>query len=109
MYNPHSLRAEEFINHAEIMDTLEYARAHKDDKTLLSEILAKAALRKGLNHREAAVLLLCEDETVTEQMNRLARQIKLDFYGSRICPTTASTDVPIVRIMPRTSIFPGKS
>ena len=49
MYNPHSLRAEEFINHAEIMDTLEYARAHKDDKTLLSEILAKAALRKGLN------------------------------------------------------------
>lgn len=66
------------------MDTLEYARAHKDDKTLLSEILAKAALRKGLNHREAAVLLLCEDETVTEQMNRLARQIKLDFYGSRI-------------------------
>ena len=84
MYNPHSLRAEEFINHAEIMDTLEYARAHKDDKTLLSEILAKAALRKGLNHREAAVLLLCEDETVTEQMNRLARQIKLDFYGSRI-------------------------
>ena len=77
MYNPHSLRAEEFINHAEIMDTLEYARAHKDDKTLLSEILAKAALRKGLNHREAAVLLLCEDETVTEQMNRLARQIKL--------------------------------
>ena len=50
------------------MDTLEYARAHKDDKTLLSEILAKAALRKGLNHREAAVLLLCEDETVTEQI-----------------------------------------
>lgn len=84
MYNPQSLRAEEFINHAEIMDTLEYARAHKNDTSLLSEILAKAARRKGLNHREAAVLLLCEDDAVTEQMNRLARQIKLDFYGSRI-------------------------
>ena len=66
------------------MDTLEYARAHKNDTSLLSEILAKAARRKGLNHREAAVLLLCEDDAVTEQMNRLARQIKLDFYGSRI-------------------------
>ena len=84
MYNPQSLRAEEFINHAEILDTLEYARAHKNDTSLLSEILAKAARRKGLNHREAAVLLLCEDDAVTEQMNRLARQIKLDFYGSRI-------------------------
>ena len=80
MYNPQSLRAEEFINHAEILDTLEYARAHKNDTSLLSEILAKAARRKGLNHREAAVLLLCEDDAVTEQMNRLARQIKLYFY-----------------------------
>lgn len=115
MYNPQSLRAEEFINHAEILDTLEYARAHKNDTSLLSEILAKAARRKGLNHREAAVLLLCEDDAVTEQMNRLARQIKLDFYGSRIvilprciCPTTASTDVPTAPITPRTSTSPAK-
>ena len=48
MYNPQSLRAEEFINHAEILDTLEYARAHKNDTSLLSEILAKAA-RRNLN------------------------------------------------------------
>lgn len=84
MYNPNSLRAEEFISHAEVMETLAYAAAHKDDATLLSEILAKAAHRKGLNHREAAVLLLCEDPQVTEQINRLAKQIKLDFYGNRI-------------------------
>ena len=73
MYNPNSLRAEEFIDHAEVMDSLAYAAQHKNDKTLLAEILAKAGLRKGLNHREAAVLLLCEDAAVTEQINRLAK------------------------------------
>ncbi len=84
MYNPQSLRAEEFISHAEVMDTLSFAEAHKDDKALLSEILAKAAHRKGLSHREAAVLLRCEDPDVITQINRLAKQIKLDFYGNRI-------------------------
>ena len=84
MYNPNSLHAEEFINHAEIMDTLEYARTRKNDTTLLSEILAKARLHKGLSHREAAVLLLNEDPTVTEQLYKLANQIKLAYYGNRI-------------------------
>ena len=84
MYNPRSLRAEEFISHTEVMETLEYARQHCNDKTLLAEILAKANRRKGLTHREAAVLLLCEDPTVTEQMYQLAHQIKLDYYGNRI-------------------------
>ena len=31
VYNPRSLKADEFINHAEILETLEYAQAHKDD------------------------------------------------------------------------------
>ena len=84
MYNPNSLHAEEFINHAEIMDTLEYARTRKNDTTLLSEILAKARLHKGLSHREAAVLLLNEDPAVTEQLYKLANQIKLAYYGNRI-------------------------
>lgn len=84
MYNPNSLRAEEFISHEEIMDTLVYADQHKDDHLLIAEILAKAARRKGLSHREAAVLLLCEDAEVTEKINRLAKQIKQDFYGNRI-------------------------
>ncbi len=84
MYNPHSLRAEEFIDHAEVMETLEFAKKHKNDKTMVAEILAKAARRKGLSHREAAVLLFCENPAVTEQINLLAKQIKLDFYGNRI-------------------------
>ena len=84
MYNPKSMKAEEFINHQEILDTLEYAAAHKHDEALIDEILNKARLRKGLSHREAAVLLDCDIEEKNKEIEALARQIKLDFYGNRI-------------------------
>ena len=84
MYNPKSLNAEEFIDHQEILDTLEYASAHKHDETLIDEILNKARLRKGLSHREAAVLLDCDIPEKNKEIEELARQIKLDFYGNRI-------------------------
>lgn len=84
MYNPKSLHAEEFINHEEILDTLAYADANKDNKELVRSILDKAALRKGLSHREASVLLSCEDPEITEEVYALAEQIKKDFYGNRI-------------------------
>ena len=84
MYNPKSLNAEEFIDHQEILDTLEYASTHKHDETLIDEILNKARLRKGLSHREAAVLLDCDIPEKNKEIEELARQIKLDFYGNRI-------------------------
>lgn len=84
MYNPKSMKAEEFICHEEIMDTLAYADAHKDDLTLVRQILDKAAERKGISHREASVLLACEDEGILEEICKLAEQIKKDFYGNRI-------------------------
>lgn len=84
MYNPKSLKAEEFISHEEILETLKYADENKDNMTLINEILEKAELRKGLSHREASVLLACEDEAVTQRMYDLASQIKKDFYGNRI-------------------------
>lgn len=59
MYDVRSSKAEEFINHEEILDTLAYAEANKENRELLDRILAKAATYKGLNHREAAVLLEC--------------------------------------------------
>ena len=83
-YNPKSLEAEEFINHEEIVETLAYADAHKDDKELVYQILEKAKKRKGLTHREASVLLACNDPELNEQIFALARQIKKDFYGDRI-------------------------
>lgn len=84
MYNPKSRKAEEFIDHQEILDTLAYADAHKTDEALIDQILQKAGLRKGLSHREASVLLACQLEDKNREINALAEQIKKDFYGSRI-------------------------
>ena len=84
MYDPKSMKAEEFIDHQEIEETLAYADAHKTDAALIDAIIEKAKLRKGLTHREASVLLACELEDRNEQVYALARQIKQDFYGNRI-------------------------
>lgn len=84
MYDPKSLKAEEFISDEEIRETLAYADANKDNFALIDQIMKKAEERKGLDHREASVLLACEDEAVQERMYSLAQQIKKDFYGNRI-------------------------
>lgn len=84
MYNPKSSKAEEFINHEEILSTLAYADEHKHDKALITEILAKAKLEKGLSHREASVLLACDILELNEEIFALAKKIKDDFYGDRI-------------------------
>ena len=59
MYDVKSMCADEFISDEEIRDTLAYADAHKADAELIDRIIEKAKLRKGLNHREASVLLAC--------------------------------------------------
>ncbi len=84
MYQVTSLKAEEFISHEEIQETLAYADANKDNEALLDEILAKARLGKGLNHREASVLLACEIPEKVEELYQLAERIKKDYYGNRI-------------------------
>lgn len=84
MYNVKSLKAEEFIDHNEIMETLKYADENKDNLELVDSLLEKAAQLKGLTHREASVLLACEDEKRVSKMYALAEQIKKDFYGNRI-------------------------
>ena len=72
MYNPLSKKAEEFIHHEEIMDTLAYAEKNKSNAALIDEILNKARERKGLTHREAAVLLDCDIEEKNQEMYALA-------------------------------------
>lgn len=84
MYNPKSLKAEEFINHQEILETLEYADKNKDNVQLIDSIIEKAKLRKGLSHREASVLLACEIPEKLSEIYSLAEQVKKDFYGNRI-------------------------
>ena len=66
MYKIDSPHAEEFINHDEIMATLDYAKANKDNRELIRSIIDKARDCKGLSHREAAVLLECDDNDLLE-------------------------------------------
>lgn len=84
MYKKDSSKAEEFINHQEILDTLAYAEKNKNNKDLLRQILSKAKEEKGLDHREASVLLMTDDEEINSEIYSLARKIKEDHYGSRI-------------------------
>jgi 2-iminoacetate synthase len=84
MYDPKSMKAEAFIHHDEVMNTLAYAEQNKTNASLISDIIEKAKLRKGLSHREAAVLLDCQLEDKNQEIFDLAKQIKQDFYGNRI-------------------------
>ena len=84
MYNPSSTHAEEFIDHAEVLETLATAERESRNPQRVSEILEKAALCKGLSHREAAVLLDCDDPALEARLYALAGEIKQRFYGNRI-------------------------
>ena len=92
VYNPKSLKAEEFINHEEILETIEYAEKNKHNVELIDSLLEKARPKKndrsvtcaGLTHREASVLLACDIPEKVEEMYKLANEIKLAFYGNRI-------------------------
>ena len=91
-YNPKSLCADEFINDEEILETLAFADTHKDDVQLCYDILEKCkphlhpASEHGamITHREASVLLACEDAGVNAAIKQLAHDIKQAYYGNRI-------------------------
>ncbi len=83
-YDVKSERAGEFISDAEIRETMAYAEAHKSDRPLIASILKKARECRGLDHREATVLLVSDQPDFEEEMFALARDIKQRFYGNRI-------------------------
>lgn len=91
-YDVNSLDPNNFINDQEILDTLEYAEKNKNNMELIDSILEKARVQKngknitcaGLNHREASVLLACDNEEKVEEMYKLAKEIKHAIYGNRI-------------------------
>lgn len=84
MYRINSKNAEEFIDHEEILQTIRYADSHKDNRALIERLIEKARECKGLDHREAAVLLACGQPDLNEKIFSLARKIKYRFYGNRI-------------------------
>ena len=83
-YDPKSPHAEEFIHHGEITDTLAYAEENKSNRELIEGLLNRAADCKGLTHREAAVLLACDQPDLNGKMFSLAKKIKEELYGQRI-------------------------
>ncbi|HCS72376.1 MAG TPA: [FeFe] hydrogenase H-cluster radical SAM maturase HydG, partial [Clostridiales bacterium] len=84
MYDAKSKKAEEFIHHEEIEETIQWAMENKSNYELISSIISKAKAMKGVSHREAAVLLECDIEELNQEMVRLARAIKQKLYGNRI-------------------------
>ncbi len=92
VYDIKSLKAEEFINHEEILASMAYADQNKNNLELIDSLLEKARPKKsgsgvtcaGLTHREASVLLACEDPERVQKMYELANEIKQAFYGNRI-------------------------
>ena len=84
MYDVNSKHPDDFINHQEVLETLAFAEENRHNEVLITEIIEKAKKRKGLSHREAAVLLDCDIEEKNQEIYRLAEQIKKDFYGNRI-------------------------
>ncbi len=91
-YDPKSMQADVFISDEEINETLAWAEENKNNSALIDQILEKARPRKmesgcvcaGLTHREASLLLACDDPEKVEKMYEIAEEIKLAFYGNRI-------------------------
>lgn len=87
IYNPASLDPNEFINDAEILETLEYAEQNKNNIPLIDSILEKArpvkngngCTCKGLTHREASVLLACDIPEKVEEIYKIAEEISRHF------------------------------
>lgn len=84
MYDVKSSNATEFINDAEILETIEYAKKNKNNKELINSIIERAHDNKGLSHREALLLLECDMEEENQKIFELAKEIKQKFYGNRI-------------------------
>lgn len=84
MYNPKSVHADEFIDDSEILETLDYAQRNKSNRSLIEDIINRAAECHGLSHREAAVLLECDQPDLVERYYDLAKELKKRLYGNRI-------------------------
>ena len=84
MYDCKSKVATEFIDDQEILATLAFAQENKSNRELIASIIERAKDAKGLNHREAALLLECDLPEENAKMMALAKEIKQRIYGNRI-------------------------
>ena len=117
MYNPESMKAEEFIDHQEILDSLAYADAHKTDGPVIDAILEKARLRKGLSHigRRLSCLPVSWRTGIRRSMpwpsrsRRIFMETALSFLPLCTSLITVSTGASTVLTTPRTDTSPARS
>ncbi|MCL2392756.1 MAG: [FeFe] hydrogenase H-cluster radical SAM maturase HydG [Oscillospiraceae bacterium] len=76
-----STKAAEFLNHEEVLSTLTWADKNRENHALIAQIMQRAREKKGLNHREASLLLTAGR---WDEVSALAKEIKAEFYGNRI-------------------------
>jgi 2-iminoacetate synthase len=69
------------VNHDEVTAALAWVEENKNNSELISSIIRKAEEKKGLLHREAALLFAGGE---SEKLFEIAREIKRDFYGDRV-------------------------
>lgn len=74
----------DFIIHDKILESINYGLEKSKDVNFIEKLLNKAKEGKGLNHKEAAVLLSVEDEKILNKIFKLAREVKEKIYGKRI-------------------------
>jgi 2-iminoacetate synthase len=84
MYDILSNNANSFIDDDEIITSLNKGKLLAADHKAVASILDKAKTFKGLNHREAAVLMEVTEHDTLEEIYALAKQIKEHIYGRRI-------------------------
>lgn len=83
-YNIKSNKAEEFISHDEILETIKWVDSNRNNHALIDEILQKARQMKGITHREASLLFECDNSETVEEIFSIAKSIKEKIYGNRI-------------------------
>ncbi|MCI7644146.1 MAG: [FeFe] hydrogenase H-cluster radical SAM maturase HydG [Lentisphaeria bacterium] len=84
MYDKFSPVADNFIDDAEIRASMKFAADNCKNRDLIKSIIDRAGDFKGLNHREALLLLECQDEELNQKIFTLAKKIKQHIYGNRI-------------------------
>ena len=75
MYDPKQFQDASFIDDAEILSSLEKAKELAKDKVYVRSLLEKAKTCKGLDHREAAVLLEITDQELEAKLYSLAKEV----------------------------------
>ena len=84
MYNVKSKDSNEFIDHSEVLASIEDAKKLAKDKDYVLSLIEKASQYKGLTHKEAAVLLEIDDDVLLDTMYKTAKEVKEKIYGKRI-------------------------